>query len=211
MAGDRPAQRDGSTARSPTTAERGKAGLPGVDAANPRANNVMGQIIRWKEDGDFDATTLALEPPRAGRRPGQRAAAGRGQHQGRHLRLPRRASPSTRAACCGSRPTCSASVLNKGEFAALRQQPDAGLRRAHRRDAALPDRPGQLRDHRRRMDARRPHDVRQHPASGRNARASAATRPIRAKFSNWPDFQPGGRPRSATVVIRKRDGGVIGT
>jgi hypothetical protein len=29
------------------------------------------------------------------------------------------------------------------------------------------------------------------------------------KFSNWPDYDPDGRPRSATVVIRKRDGGVI--
>ena len=32
--------------------------MPGVDAANPRANNVMGQIIRWKEDGDFDGATI---------------------------------------------------------------------------------------------------------------------------------------------------------
>jgi hypothetical protein len=31
------------------------------------------------------------------------------------------------------------------------------------------------------------------------------------KFSNWPDYRPGGRPRSATVVIRKVDGGLIGT
>jgi len=31
------------------------------------------------------------------------------------------------------------------------------------------------------------------------------------KFSNWPDFNPGGRPRSATLAIRKDDGGVIGT
>lgn len=29
--------------------------------------------------------------------------------------------------------------------------------------------------------------------------------------SNWPDKKPNGRPRSATVVITKRDGGVIGT
>ena len=28
---------------------------PAVDAANPRANNTMGHIIRWKEDGDLDA------------------------------------------------------------------------------------------------------------------------------------------------------------
>jgi secreted PhoX family phosphatase len=30
-------------------------------------------------------------------------------------------------------------------------------------------------------------------------------------FSKWPDGLTGGRPRSATVVIRKNDGGVIGT
>jgi len=29
--------------------------------------------------------------------------------------------------------------------------------------------------------------------------------------SCWPDYASGGRPRSATVVIRRRDGGVIGT
>ncbi|HZM75152.1 MAG TPA: PhoX family phosphatase [Candidatus Limnocylindrales bacterium] len=29
--------------------------------------------------------------------------------------------------------------------------------------------------------------------------------------SNWPDFDPAGRPRPATLVIRKNDGGVIGS
>ena len=29
--------------------------------------------------------------------------------------------------------------------------------------------------------------------------------------SNWPDYWIGGRPRSATVVIRRRDGGIVGT
>jgi secreted PhoX family phosphatase len=29
--------------------------------------------------------------------------------------------------------------------------------------------------------------------------------------SNWPDFDPAGRPRSATVVIRRADGGTVGT
>jgi secreted PhoX family phosphatase len=32
-----------------------------------------------------------------------------------------------------------------------------------------------------------------------------------SKYSNWPDYTPGGRPRSSTVAIRKKDGGVIGT
>jgi secreted PhoX family phosphatase len=30
-------------------------------------------------------------------------------------------------------------------------------------------------------------------------------------FSNWPDYAPNGRPRSATVVIRRKDGAVVGT
>jgi hypothetical protein len=29
--------------------------------------------------------------------------------------------------------------------------------------------------------------------------------------SNWPDQDPNGRPRSATLAIRREDGGPIGT
>ena len=45
----------------------------------------------------------------------------------------------------------------------------------------------------------------QHPGSGVPNNGSNPRR-----FSNWPDFNPVGRPRSATVVIRRLDGGVIG-
>ena len=31
------------------------------------------------------------------------------------------------------------------------------------------------------------------------------------RYSNWPDRHPDGRPRSANVVIRRLDGGEIGT
>ena len=31
------------------------------------------------------------------------------------------------------------------------------------------------------------------------------------RYSNWPDFRPDGRPRSATVATRKTDCGPIGT
>ena len=31
------------------------------------------------------------------------------------------------------------------------------------------------------------------------------------KYSRWPDYAPGRRPRSAAAVIRQRDGGLIGT
>jgi hypothetical protein len=48
----------------------------------------------------------------------------------------------------------------------------------------------------------------QHPGETPSERTDPAEP---AKFSNWPDYRPGGRPRSATVVVRKKDGGVIGT
>jgi secreted PhoX family phosphatase len=30
------------------------------------------------------------------------------------------------------------------------------------------------------------------------------------RWSNWPDFLPDGRPRSATVALRRQDGGRLG-
>ena len=48
----------------------------------------------------------------------------------------------------------------------------------------------------------------QHPGETPGGRSDPAEPD---KYSNWPDYRPGGRPRSATVVIRKKDGGLIGT
>jgi uncharacterized protein len=45
----------------------------------------------------------------------------------------------------------------------------------------------------------------QHPGESPSERGDPADP---SRFSSWPD---GGRPRSATVVITKDDGGVIGT
>ncbi len=48
----------------------------------------------------------------------------------------------------------------------------------------------------------------QHPGETPSDRSDPAEP---AKFPNWPDYQAGGRPRSATVVITKCVGGVIGS
>ncbi len=48
----------------------------------------------------------------------------------------------------------------------------------------------------------------QHPGESPSDRSDPADP---TKFSVWPSGQKGVRPRSATVVIRKKDGGVIGT
>jgi uncharacterized protein len=50
----------------------------------------------------------------------------------------------------------------------------------------------------------------QHPGEQTTAWGNPTPDNPRA-VSNWPDFDPTGRPRSATVVIRRRDGGIIGT
>ncbi|GAA1918445.1 PhoX family phosphatase [Streptomyces sodiiphilus] len=49
----------------------------------------------------------------------------------------------------------------------------------------------------------------QHPGEASAAWGRPTPENPRA-VSNWPDFDPAGRPRSATVVIRRTDGGVIG-
>jgi secreted PhoX family phosphatase len=48
----------------------------------------------------------------------------------------------------------------------------------------------------------------QHPGKV-SGQPSDPTNPM--AISSWPDGPTGGRPRAATVVIRKNDGGVIGT
>ena len=48
----------------------------------------------------------------------------------------------------------------------------------------------------------------QHPGEAPSERSDPA-KPT--AFSNWPDGAGAGRPRSATIVIRKRDGGIIGS
>jgi uncharacterized protein len=48
----------------------------------------------------------------------------------------------------------------------------------------------------------------QHPGEPASERSNPeAPRAV----SNWPDFRADGRPRAATVVIRREDGGLVGT
>ncbi|GIH11327.1 Tat pathway signal protein [Rhizocola hellebori] len=51
----------------------------------------------------------------------------------------------------------------------------------------------------------------QHPGEATPFWGAAPTPATPTAVSNWPDFDPTGRPRSATVVITKNDGGIIGS
>lgn len=48
----------------------------------------------------------------------------------------------------------------------------------------------------------------QHPGEPASERSNPTTP---TAISTWPDGAAGSRPRSATIVVRKRDGGMIGT
>ena len=55
---------------------------------NPRANNTMGNIIRWKENGDFAGTSFAWNHFVLAGDPSLERADAEGQHQGRYVCLP---------------------------------------------------------------------------------------------------------------------------
>ena len=67
------------------------------------------------------------------------------------------------------------------------------------------------------INIQHPGEVSSHPNAPAGYKAAAAADRdawVNANptvFSKWPDGASGGRPRSSTVVIRKNDGGVIGT
>ena len=158
----------------------------GADAANPRAPNLMGHIIRWREQGDDPAATrfrwdifLAGGRSRARRR--------------------RSSGATSRPAVAFAQPDglffdprgvlwiqtdSSAQNMVERRLGPHRQQPDAGRRPRHRRGAAFPHRTGRLRDHRRRSS--RPTSARcsstsstpvRRPGPPRSQRSGHAPRP----------------------------------
>ncbi len=193
---------------------RGRDGQPGPDAANPRANNTMGQIIRWLEGGDapgadFDATTfrwnhllLAGDPANA-----------RAEAQG-NIRGDAFSSPDTIA--FGPRgllwigTDISASAQNKGEMARLGNNAllACDVATGEVRRFLVGPAGCELAGCSFSPDGTTMFVNIQHPGETPSER-SDPSQPRR--FSNWPDYAPDGRPRSATLAIRRKDGGVIGS
>ena len=122
-----------SIARSPTTASAAPAQRPAPMPANPRADNVFGHIIRWREAGgdpaatkfEWDMFALAGDP--------QHADAGEArQHQGRCLRQPGRAVVRPRG-MLWIQTDVSTSVLGTRRLREPGQQHDARRRHRHGR------------------------------------------------------------------------------
>ncbi|MFZ2648883.1 MAG: PhoX family phosphatase [Burkholderiaceae bacterium] len=188
---------------------RGAKDLPGVDAANPRANNVMGSIIRWKEDGDFDGLTFAWNHLVLAGDPANARAEAKGNVKGDIFACPDGLLIDARGVLW-IQTDMHATQMYKGELAGMGNNQMLACDRATgdiRRFLTGPVN-CEITGATLTPDGRTLFINIQHPGETPTDRSDPAEP---AKFSNWPDYKLGGRPRSSTVVIRRSDGGQIGT
>jgi len=189
---------------------RGATGQPGVDAANPRANNAMGQIIRWKEGdtagGDFDATTLRWDHLLLAGDPANPRAEAKGNIKGDIFGSPDGLMLDARGVLW-VQTDVSATQLNKGEYARIGNNQMLALDRSTGEVRRFLTGPVncEITGATLTPDGTTMFINVQHPGETPSDRGDPDEP---GKFSRWPS---GGRPRSATVVIRRIDGGVIGT
>ena len=188
---------------------RGDAGQPGVDAANPRANNTMGHVIRWKEDGGFEGTNFQWDHFVLAGDPANTRAETQGQVKGDSFGAPDGLWVDSRGVLW-IQTDMSTSAMGRGDMARL----------GNNAMLAADPRTGEIRRFlvgpvgcevtgaTATPDGRTLFVNIQHPGETPSERSDPANP---RRYSNWPDQQPAGRPRSATVVIRKDDGGLIGT
>lgn len=184
---------------------RGEPGKPGPDAANPRARNTMGQIIRWQEQDDFSGERFHWNHLLLAGDPANARAEARGNVKGDILAGPDTIAFDSRGVLwIGTDHGAS----GEGEFARLGNNALLACNTATgelRRFLVGPMK-CEITGAAWTPDGRTMFINIQHPGEGSPRDGSDPRR-----FSNWPDFRPDGRPRSATLVIRKDDGGVIGS
>ena len=188
---------------------RGAPGKPGVDGANPRANNVMGQIIRWRETPDFDATTLRWNHLMLAGDPANARPEAKGNIQGDHFANPDGVTFGPNG-LLWIQTDMSTSQAGKGEF----------TRMGNNNLLACNTVTGEVR---RFLVGPRECEITgvtfapdgcslflniQHPGEAPGGRNDPA-QPER--HSSWPGGPGSGRPRSATVVVRRLDGGEVGS
>ncbi len=189
--------------------QRGTAGRPGVDAANPRANNVMGQIIRWKDAGDFDGKTFEWNHLVLAGDPANERAEAKGNIKGDIYACPDGIA-FDKQGVLWIQTDAHATQMYKGELARIGNNqmlacdPATGETRRFLTGPTNCEVTGV---------GLTPDNTTmfisiQHPGETPSDRSDPANP---SQYSNWPNYAPNGRPRSALVAIRKNDGGIIGT
>jgi secreted PhoX family phosphatase len=198
---------------------RGKDGRM-ADTANPRNDNIMGHIIRWREgkgqgtlasrlDGDASATEFRWMHFALAGDPNAEKAEYRGTIKGDMY-----GSPDGLQFDAGGllwiQTDISTSVMNKGAYKGIGNNmmlcadPATGETKRFLTGPAGCEITGVTFT----PDRRAVFINIQHPGETASERGDPAEPKA---VSNWPDGPTGGRPRSATVVIRRKDGGIVGT
>jgi hypothetical protein len=202
----------GTTPASVNAADGGTTAAsarPPVDAANPRANNVYGHIIRWREAGG-DAASKRFEWDvfiRCGD-PAHPDPAQRGTVRGDAF-----GSPDGLFIDADGRLWIETDVapnaLYKGDYANLgnNQMLCADTRTGEVRRFLTAPRGSEVAGAIETPDQRTMFVNIQHPGERSGERGDPANPKA---LSAWPDGTRGGRPRSATLAIRRLDGGKIG-
>jgi secreted PhoX family phosphatase len=190
-------------------ARRGRAGFPGADAANPRAPNVYGHILRWREHGadaaaeSFEWSVFLLAGDPAQPEPAQRGTAGVAFGGPDGLHVDGRGVLWIMTDVSASRMEREA-FANLGANQLLAADPASGEVRRFLVGPVNCEITGLTQT----PDGRTFFLNIQHPGEVPDARSDPA-KPDR--FSAWPEGRPGARPRSATIVIERAHGGVIGS
>jgi secreted PhoX family phosphatase len=184
--------------------QRGAPGQPGVDAANPRANNTMGHIIRWRERGDFSGDGFDWNHLVLAGDPANARAEARGNVKGDVFAGPDTIAFDARGVLWigTDMPVGTAETSRMGHNQLLACDPATGEVRRFLTAPAGAEITGCTFT----PDGRTMFVNVQHPGSGLKRDGTDNPR----RISNWPDNRPDGRPRSATLAIRRLDGGVIG-
>lgn len=194
--------------------QRGKDGKPGADAANPRAENLYGHIVRWREQGgDAAATRFSWDIFVQCGDPAQAQDQRKGNIQGDLF-----ACPDGLWFDAGGRlwiqTDVSTSVLGNADHVAFgnNQMLVADPVTGEVRRFLTGPRGCEVTGIAATPDGRTLFVNIQHPGETASERSDPAAP---TAISAWPANQfpqhAGGRPRSATLVIRRADGGLVGT
>jgi secreted PhoX family phosphatase len=189
--------------------DRGGSNQPGVDAANPRANNTQGNIIRWKEDVDFHATTFAWNHFIMAGDPSLARPEAKGNIKGDMFSCPDGLWVDGRG-LMWIQTDMSTSAMGKGDLKNFgnNMMLAADVLTGEVRRFLVGPAGCEVTGVTETPDGRTMFVNIQHPGET----PSELNNPANPRaISNWPEQKPTGRPRSATVVIRKQDGGIIGT
>jgi secreted PhoX family phosphatase len=188
---------------------RGPKGRTGTDRANPRESNTFGHIIRWRESqGDPASTSFVWDIFVLAGDPAHPTQEKRGNIKGDAF-----GSPDglwfDDFGRLWIQTDVSTSTLNKGDYERLgnNQMLCADVATGEIRRFLTGPRGAEITGVIMPPDGTSMFVNIQHPGESASERSDPKTP---AAVSAWPDGN-GQRPRSATIVIRRTDGGIIGT